>query len=295
MINQSYLPSKRFILRGAIATLIVAIILVVQTSWFRAFFHKAPLASVNIPIDAGALVGKDSNSNGIPDWEEQLFGLDPNGDGAANRQIIEQKKSALNTGQSSDSQSLNQTDSVARQLFAMSTALSQTGDATDTSYQSAAQALGNSVVVPKISNHYSLGDIKTVPTSITSLTAYYQAVSAILAKSAIDGANIDVVINALQSGDFSGLGQLTATKTEYQQFAEKLRAIPSPVVLAAYHLDMMNGFYGIADSFDSLVQLSDNGITSIAGLSSYKTYNIRLQNALFEIHKYFLEYGILHS
>ncbi len=42
-MTQAFRPSKQFLIRGGMATLIVAIILIVQTDWFRALFNKPPL------------------------------------------------------------------------------------------------------------------------------------------------------------------------------------------------------------------------------------------------------------
>ena len=57
------------------------------------------------------LVGRDSNTNGIPDWEEALWGLDPYADGATNKNTIIAKKAAqgipTSTNTSTDTENLN--------------------------------------------------------------------------------------------------------------------------------------------------------------------------------------------
>src|SRR5690348_17285703 len=97
-MKEEFRPSKQFLIRGGIATGIVALILIVQTDWFRALFNKPPLPPTTSDKTVGEFIAKDSNGNGIADWEEKLWGLDPTAlytNGVPNKQIIEEKKHAL--------------------------------------------------------------------------------------------------------------------------------------------------------------------------------------------------------
>ncbi|MBY0329001.1 hypothetical protein K2Q02_02830, partial [Patescibacteria group bacterium] len=69
------LPSKQFLIRGGIATGIVTLILIVQTEWFLGLFNKKP-QQIDPNITIGDAIAKDSNGNGIPDWEERRLGQD---------------------------------------------------------------------------------------------------------------------------------------------------------------------------------------------------------------------------
>ena len=66
-------PSKQFLIRGGIAIAIIAIVLVVQTNWFHNLFHKTkktdPSALESTSIND--ITSKDTNGNGVPDWEEK--------------------------------------------------------------------------------------------------------------------------------------------------------------------------------------------------------------------------------
>ena len=125
-------PSKKFLIRGAIAASIVATILIVQTPWFLNLFKKKEEARKEALSNAtvGELVGKDSNNNGIADWEERLWGLDPTKlttNGVANKTIIEQKRKQLG---GTDDTPLNENDRLARDLFMVASAVGQEGVAT---------------------------------------------------------------------------------------------------------------------------------------------------------------------
>lgn len=293
-MNTHRLPSKQFLIRGSIATGIIALILIVQTTWFQRLFNR----NSSLPIDAltvGDLVAQDSNQNSIPDWEEKLWGLNPTelytGD-MSNREIIESKKRALGLT-STGGQDLNETDRLARELFSISTALGQSGQLDSGTIANAATGLGASVQINNVTDRYSFKQIQTIATTQSSLRAYQSTTVAILAKYAADTADIDVVIKGLETGDFSRLPALKTSAATYRQIARELSMVKTPVGIAQYHLDIINGFAGVGASFDYLTQLEENGIVGLNGIAIYQKYSLKLDAALFDINQYLSEYGIL--
>lgn len=295
--HHNNLPSKKFLVRGGIATLVLILILIVQTAWFRALFHKKPLPPVTKggTMTVGGLVTKDTNGNGIADWEEKLWGLDPTvlyTNGVANKQLIEDKKKALGIADS-DTGIENETDLLAKQLFTISTAVGQSDETSSDALKAIGQQLGNDVDLKQITNHYTIANVTTVKTSTASLNAYYNAMSKITNNYKAGSADIDVVISALETGDTSRLPELKDTGASYMALARLLQKVPTPVAIAEQHLALMNGFYGMGQSFSYLLQMDDNGIYGIVGISVYKEYALRADQALSELSDYFVEYGIL--
>ncbi|MEO5646308.1 MAG: hypothetical protein ABIO57_00870 [Candidatus Paceibacterota bacterium] len=293
-------PSKQFLIRGGIAIGVIAIILVVQTNWFYNIFHKTKKATKadigNLSISD--LTSKDSNGNGIPDWEEKLWGLDPTvlyTNGKTNEQIIKEKKLALGITDTSTGAPQNETDAIAQKLFSITTALSQNDAIDDTALQSVADQLGSSVNVDSISNKYSLKNIHTVPTSTASLKTYRTAVAKIINKYNLEQGDITIIVQAAETGDYSQLPQLTPIGDAYTAMAKELVAIKVPVGVAQYHLDMINSFTGVATSFGYLQQMEDNGTQALVGVALYKVYFTRGQNALYDLDIYLTKYGILTS
>ncbi|MDB5188689.1 MAG: hypothetical protein JWM92_287 [Candidatus Nomurabacteria bacterium] len=290
-------PSKQFLIRGGIALAIVIVILIFQTNWFRSIFHKKPVAKA--PVVVGDLIAKDSNGNGIPDWEEKLWGLDPTvlyTDGKSNVEIINEKKAAAGITDDSNTGPLNQTDQIAQSLFSLTSAVGQSDTPNpDSTIQSAAANLGASVQIHAVDDHYSLKNIQTVKTTAQSLRTYQKSLTAVLATYNSNTADINVVVQALQTGDFSSLPQLADTAVTYRNFAQTISHIPVPVGAAQFQLDIMNGFYGMADSFQYLVEIQDNSIEGLSGIVAYRKYDLKLETALTNLHTYFVQYGILSS
>jgi hypothetical protein len=291
------MPSKTFLIRGGIATLIIAVILTVQTAWFHNLFRKKKPGS--IPLDPNTTIGdvvqKDSNGNGIPDWEEKLWGLDPTKlytNGVPNETIIRQKLKAAGVAPSG-AEPTTSTDRLARDLFALSITLGQ-NDAVDTSaVQSVADELGSQIALDISASSYSSRDIKTVPTTHASLEAYRNALNATLKKYGPDDPNIAVFVQAVADGDYSNLDALDAASKQYASVAADLRKLAVPVGVASYHLDIMNGFAGMAKSFVYLKDVETDGLSALSGLAVYRNFNALFLNAEDGLSDYFSQYGIL--
>ena len=288
-------PSKQFLKRGAIAIGIVAIVLIVQTQWFKHLFNKKSHTAITTTTVAG-LVGGDSNGNGIADWEERLWGLDPTvlyTNGTPNATIIEQKKQALGISTSTTDTDLNDTDRVARDLFTLTAALGQSDEIDQATLQRIASQLGNSIDIKQVANQYSVKDIETVPTSLANLTQYKKDMQRILSKYNINTPDIEVLATALQNEDTTNLPQLVQSATSYRTLARELSRVKTPVGLAQDQVSIINGFAGIATAFTFITELDNNTLKALVGVSVYKTYATKLDTGLSGMNAYLTQYGIL--
>lgn len=289
-------PSKQFIKRGALALGIVALVLIVQTNWFRALVGKKPRPVVET-MTVGEIIEEDSNGNGIPNWEEKLWGLDPTTlytNGVSNKEIIEGKRTALGI-QSMSEADLDDTDRIARQLFTLTSALGQSEEVDSATLQSIAATLGNSVDIKAVTNHYSLKDIQTTQTTLPNLQAYTATLKKVLAKYDTNTPDIEILATALQNEDPSTLPELAQTATTYQKLAKELVAMKVPLGLAQDHLMLTNSFAGIATSFIYMTELNDNSLKALVGVAIYKNYSTKLTAATGNINSYLTQYGILQQ
>jgi hypothetical protein len=293
--NQSYKPSKAFLIRGGVATGVILLILIFQTNWFTSLFNKKPKLPLtqNTNETIGGLVAKDTNGNGIPDWEEKLWGLDPTvlyTDGVSNKQIIEQKKKDLGIVDTDKTQE-NETDLLAKQLFSITTAAGSGSQNTD--FRAIGTDLGKSIKLKQVTNHYSLKDVKTVKTSTVSLQNYYKIVNKITSQYKNETDGMDIIVGALETGDYSSLPKLKDTALIYTKLSKELQNVLVPIGVSDYHLALINGFYGMAQSFNYIVEIEDNGVNALAGIAIYKTYSESLDQASIDLNDYFIDYGII--
>lgn len=291
-------PSKRFLVRGGIATGILALILVVQTHWFLGLFSKKNSKGVAVTdATVGEVVGKDSNSNGIADWEERLWGLDPTvatTNGVSNKTIIEEKRRSLQTpdGQNGN---LNETDKLARELFGFTNALGQEDSVNKSSLSALASKLGQENATTNTVPVYTLKNIKTTATTRQSLLSYQKNLSTVLATYNTNLPEIDTFITSIETGDYSTLEEFDTTIAFYASLSKKLSKVVVPVGAAQYHLDITNSLAGIGKSFEKMKLLEDNGVNALVGLSEYRFHDQKLTVAIEGLATYFTQYGILQQ
>ncbi len=292
-------PSKQFLIRGGIAIGVLAIVLIVQTSWFRGLFSSDTDES-RVTVDnttVGDILNQDTNGNGIPDWEEKLWGLDPTvlyTHGISNRQIIEDKKASLGVSGTATTPT-NETDRLSRELYTLAIALGQSEAVDSATLQEIAANFGSSIDTDLVTNTYSSKDIQTIQTTSQSLTTYSTQVKNILSRYSKGDDDIAIIVQAIETEDTSGLEALTATRAQYIKLTKELAAVRTPVGVANYHLDIINGIAGVGDSFEIIQQLSDNGISALIGVALYKNYNTKLDTAVIGLTDYLSEYGILQQ
>ncbi|MBP6858183.1 MAG: hypothetical protein KBC11_03300 [Candidatus Pacebacteria bacterium] len=291
---QSLKPSKKFLIRGGIATGILVLILVVQTSWFSSLFSGKSSKSLSVSdATVGEIVGKDSNGNGIADWEERLWGLDPTvstTNGVSNKSIIEAKRRTLqNNGETGP---LNETDILARELFGLTSAL---GDSSVDKDGLAALAikLGEDGSKANTLPIYSIKDIKTVQTNRNNLISYEKNLSTILSSYDTNLAEIDIFINSIETENYSNLEDFDNTVKFYNSLSTKIVKISVPVGIAQYHLDIANSIAGIGKSFEKMKLLEDNGVMALVGLSEYRYHDQKLSASLEKLATYLNQYGII--
>lgn len=293
--NNLLKPSKKFLIRGGIATGILAILLIIQTPWFSGLFSNKNSKGIAVSdATVGEIVGKDSNGNGIADWEERLWGLDPTAtttNGISNKSIIEAKRKNLQG--SEDPGSLNETDRLARELFGFTSALGGEDSINNESLSALAIKLGQQGVKTDTLPTYTIKDLKTVQTNRKNLSDYEKNLSSVLSSYNKNIPEIDVFIRSIETGDYSQLETLDKSITFYKDLSKKLVKLGTPIGVAQYHLDITNSVAGIGKSFEKMKLLEDNGVMAIVGLSEYRYHDKKLTDALEKLTTYLRQYAII--
>ncbi|MCC7436720.1 hypothetical protein IT402_02515 [Candidatus Nomurabacteria bacterium] len=293
--NNLLKPSKRFLIRGGIATGILALLLIVQTNWFSSLFSKKNINGIAVSdATVGEIVGRDSNGNGIADWEERLWGLDPTvttTNGVSNKSIIEAKRRTLQNTE--EAGPLNETDRLAREIFGFTSALGTENSISSESLSALAVKLGQQGVKADTLPTYTLSDIKTIQTNRKNLTDYEKNLSSVLSSYDKTLPEIDVFIRSVEAGDYNQLETLDKSIVFYKNLSKKLIKINAPIGVAQYHLDITNSVAGISKSFEKMKVLENNGIMALVGLSEYRYHDKKLDDTLEKLATYLRQYAII--
>lgn len=202
---------------------------------------------------------KDTDSDGLPDWEESLYGTDPNNphsvdastlDGAAVAQGLVKPRfaNATTTADLKDAPGIDAgpqtlTDQFAREFFAQYLANhggpAPTPEEVAKFVEDGVATLSDSQTRP---NAYNLGQVKVSGTGPDAVRSYIASVQKIYFAHVPQGAPTDMTyLSALvHQDDTTVIPKLKARGTAYTAIARELIALPVPKELVNAHLAFTN-------------------------------------------------------
>jgi hypothetical protein len=275
-MNREYLPSKIFMIR--VAVIIGIIVIIFGTSKLINYFKNKPKSNAPTKVVfKDALEAKDSNNNGIPDWEEFLWGLNPEKDGESNKEFIMQKKQTLaldNTGTEEGSDAKKENETLSREFFSVIMTLMQSGNLSEESISEVTNAIGKKVEITPIPDIYKR-DMLTIDNSATAQTKYLESFSKLLDKysDADIGSELVIIAQGLAGNDPQALKAAGTISISYRNFGQELMKIATPEKLASDHINLANDFEKTAQSLDGLTQMLDNQLTGMKAILNYKKYS----------------------
>lgn len=242
---------------------------------------------------------QDSDEDGIYDWEEGLWGTDPNkedsdADGVSDGEEIAIRKKEVQaennlSEEDPGSESSNQTEIFARQLLSTASLAEQQGGLSAESMEDFSKAFGDSIASSTIPDRFTLADLKL---SSVSNAAY----KAELAK-AFDEyrkANISELgsIYRLANDDASASGDLERIAQLYAKLSDNLLKIQTPHAIAGTHLVLANNSLKLSIIFESMKALAEDPLSAVAGFKQYQKYSLEMESAIIRLTAYFSSVGV---
>ncbi len=277
---KKYLPSKKFI--AVILIIVIFIALFFGIKEIVSFFKNKKAnkgEGEQITMTVGGLIQKDSNENGIADWEEYLWGLDPKKNGDKNREFITNKKKSLEQSGlisiGDDSKQISDNELLSREFFATIISLQQTGEINQESIDSVAQAVGQRVEATPIPDIYTKIDMNIVQNeSLDTKDKYYNDLSNLITKyeNADIGSELVIIAQGLSSQDPQALYAAKTIAVAYRSFGSELIGIPVPGSLVSTHLALANNYEKTAQSIEGLVKMLNDPILGMSSVLNYKKY-----------------------
>lgn len=275
---KKYLPSKLFITR--VLFVLVLIILFFAVRSIISFFKNRD-AKKNTPVQmtVGTLIQKDSNENGIPDWEEYLWGLDPYKNGQGNKDLINAKKNTLlKNGEiqpMDDSKELSDNEMLSRQFFATIMSLQQTGELNEESVNSVSGSIGENVKIIEINDIYQSNMLSIKADSPEAKETYREDLAKLVTKytDADIGNELTFIVQGLSNKDPQALYVADTVATSYQSFGKDLMKMSVPKALVSIHLSIANNYEKNGQSIKALTKVISDPIIGMSAILTYKKYN----------------------
>lgn len=285
---KNYLPSKKF--QAIILIIIVFIALFFTVKGIVSLIKSKKLTSKEpAKITVSEIMQKDSNNNGIPDFEEYLWGLDPNKNGPENKEFILAKKKTLaeNNNQLSvdGSQTITDNDLLSQEFFATIVSLQQTGSLNAESLGAITNTIGDNVKAVEIKDIYTYNMMTVVSDSSTANSTYQNNLSNLVTKyqDADIGNELTFIIQGLNNKDPQALYAAKTVAIAYQNFGKEFIKIPVPKSLASLQLNAANNYEKTGQTIHDLTTMLNDPLGGMKGILNYKNYNDALGTDLEKI------------
>jgi hypothetical protein len=306
-----------------IALIVIAVLIVggafafaeYRNTHSKKIVYSAPeIQSINDALTP-ELQNKDSDGDGLKDWEEGLLGTDPHkadtdGDGTSDGKEVALGRNPLVKGPNDKAsetaknglaakENLTPTDQLSRDFFARYMVLNQAGLADDPDSQAnlIGEVLKDGVVLqkPKV---YTAADIKITPdNSVQGIRAYGNLVGGIFASNYNPKTRNELVIakESVDQEDPAILKEIDPIIVSYKNILTGLLKTPTPASQSETHLMMVNGMSTALFSAESLRKIDKDTLSGIQGSSVWLGAAQTLNKALNSLKTVFAANGISYS
>jgi len=291
---------------------ILGISIIVLSLFSRYEDNKSPIINTTedeqsvLVINGGAdsssvadLINKDSDKDGLKDWEEALYGTDPEKQDSNDNGItdsIEVRKQ--NDSKIPTKENINTTDQFGQQFFVAVSALKNTGQLSAQSIKDATETIYSNVKQEKVSPSYTVADISVLKNaSDAEILAYGKTLGVVIQKYSKYnlGQELPLISTALETGDKTLPKKLVPYIDAYTNIAKETLKIPVPDKIATIHLDLINSYQGTADSLKIAGKIFEDPLLSMQGINQYLSFSNKIIETAKTLEIYFKSGVILNS
>ncbi len=322
MLNKA---KKKFILIGIIILLVFGGGFIVFSNFYKQTNQPAKSAEISEENQIAAQeIDKDSDNDGLKDWEEELWGTNSNnpdtdGDGTTDSQEVKQGRNPLLAAkngkgdkisdspsavkiesQNNQNEPLSLTEALSRQFFSDYLYLREKGGG-QISPESQNELIAsfwesiNSFGQPS-KDFYIKSDIKIDSQETKDSIKDYGNNLAVIIKKYFDPipesemALLQQSLNSENEADLKNLEQIAAA---YRNSAKDMVSLAAPASFSESHLKLINYFDNIAKEIDALRDFFQDPAQAVLSLKQYQNDSSEAYKILREINNYFLSKGVV--
>lgn len=284
---KKYLPHKKFIIIAICILLVAGVFLFTKHRVNKIEVQNSASLTPTQKVAFQDIVNRDTDGDGIADWEEALWGtntnsVDTDADGISDFDFISSKRAELEkaNGGQGENETLNETDLFAQELFATIISLKESGSLTAENLDNISKKLAGSVGEKKeLPDIYFIEQlkIKSNPSQKDRL-AYNTELQKLINKYADNKLGQELAVFGQVSEDESGkeLEPLRQTVKGYLDFSLDFSKVTVPADIAITHLAVINGMQKTGVALSNMLYLYENPLVGLIGVGQYSEYNKRL-------------------
>ncbi len=279
---KNFLPSKNFIkIIGVIAIITILIFTVPKiVTWvISGHSRNSSTSAVVITIPSGDPTTRDSDGDGIPDWEEIAVGLNPlsaeTTPGIPDAVAFEKIKSAVGpVNFQTAADNATDSDKVGLALYSdLSQNAIATGSTSDASVVTITQSeITNYIKSAQAKNKtYSNTDLKiTTDNNNASIKKYYQDLKKL--DTPVLDQNFITHTSSYINGKESKDPYISGVIASLDDMVKKLLITTVPSTAVPIHLDTINALYGIEQTLTNYDPTTNDGLTKFGTVALIEDY-----------------------
>jgi len=275
---------------------LVALFFIKNKTVFKNQANQEGLAYGNETLES--FVNKDTDGDGILDWEENLWGTDPlkkdtNDDGTGDDVEVAKMKAAQGMSVNGkinldveSSETLTETDKFSRELFSTIATLSQAGEINQETVEKLSNSLVEQIKAPSVQKVFLMSDLKIIQdNSLQAIKNYDSALNNIFSKKPLstDRTVIDILNDFMQGEEdvnVSVLVELDPIIIRTGEIIDDMRKVSVPESLASLHLEVVNGMQRLFENLKSLKLFDTDIVLALGAISQYETNTDSMTGAM---------------
>ncbi|MEK7125921.1 MAG: hypothetical protein AAB835_00325, partial [Patescibacteria group bacterium] len=267
-----------------------------------------------------AIAARDSDADGLPDWEESLYGTDSHitdtfslgmtdGEAVARGLVVPKAIADIPTATSSP-MSLNEdglpsapkggtlTAAFAESFFTIFTAKKAEnggGDLTESQMNEvASEALASLASIVPSSDYKSAKDIKVSGEGADAMKEFAVNAEAVLTKNTSDASKSEILYlqDAIEKNDESAFSHIAEIAKMYRDTAVGLSVLPVPRELAGDTLSLINAMMRVSGIASDFAKANTDPLATMLALQQYPKAVLALGNAFINIGKIYKTAGV---
>ncbi len=264
---------------------VVALFLTKNKTSFRSHTEGGLVYTGNEKV--GDLISRDTDFDGVTDWEEGLYGTDPtkkdtNDDGITDDIEISKRRAQnpengeLNLGitGSESLDNLNKTDQLSRELFSTVAALTQAGAIDDSTIDKLTETIVGKTQESETGKVFTYSELKiTKKDDLQTIKNYNAALNSIYKKYPMKYTVIDVLGKFIideNTVDESVLPQLDPIIKQTNNIINDMSRMEVPESIAYLHLNMINSLEKLSENVSAIRLYNSDSVIALGGISQYQ-------------------------
>lgn len=271
--QKSILPSKKFL--TVLGSFVILVLVVIGVSYLirnkKISTDKLPANIKSVDYSFSDIYNKDTDGDGLPDWQENILGTDKDksdtdGNGINDKEQL--KSEALPTGANENTA----TDEFSREFFAAAMALKGSGGFNDENIKTLVETSTKTLSEKTVEKKYSLKDLKTKETTNSSAItkSYIQKISPVFKTlSAENYSYLNDISSAYENDNEGTLSKLDPVIKKYSDIEKTLATLEVPQGIALAHLNILNTMAQLNTSLVSIRNGFTDPLTAFLAISKY--------------------------